>query len=73
MNIFLHIYNKRDRMTSIETTPEIKGRYAQYYHEVVKPNEQRLQEERERIRTYCKEKFLTLLMRYINNTNENKH
>ena len=48
-------------MTSIQTTPEnapeIKSRYAKYYHEVVKPDEQRLKQERERIRTYCKEKY----------------
>ena len=44
-------------MTTIETTPEIKSRYAKYYHEVVKPDEQRLKQERERIRTYCKEKY----------------
>jgi hypothetical protein len=46
-------------MTTIGTTPEtiIQSRYAKYYHEVVKPDEQRLKQERERIRTYCKEKY----------------
>ena len=40
-------------MTTIETTPETvtQSRYAKYYHEVVKPDEQRLKQERERIRT----------------------
>jgi len=60
-NIFLHIYNKRYKMTSIETTPKpvTQSRYSKYYHEVVKPDEQRLKQERERIRTYCKEKYQT--------------
>ena len=46
-------------MTTIETTPETvaQSRCAKYYHEVVKPDEQRLKQERERIRTYCKEKY----------------
>ena len=46
-------------MTTIETTPEAitQSRYSKYYHEVVKPDEQRLKQERERIRTYCKEKY----------------
>jgi hypothetical protein len=45
-------------MTTIETTPETitQSRYAKYYHEVVNPDEQRLKQEKERIRTYCKEK-----------------
>ena len=46
-------------MATIEATPEIKSRYAKYYHEVVKPDEQKLKQERERIRTYCKEKYQT--------------
>ena len=48
-------------MTTIGTTPETitQSRYAKYYHEVVKPNEQKLKEERERIRTYCKAKYQT--------------
>ncbi len=46
-------------MTTIGTTPETitQSRYAKYYHEVVKLDEQRLKQERERIRTYCKEKY----------------
>ena len=48
-------------MTSIETTPKpvTQSRYAKYYHEVIKTDEQRLKQERERIRTYCKEKYQT--------------
>ena len=46
-------------MTTIETTPETRSRYAKYYHEVVKTDENRLKEERERIRTYCREKYQT--------------
>jgi hypothetical protein len=46
-------------MTTIGATPETitQSRYAKYYHEVVKPDEQRLKQERERIRTYGKEKY----------------
>ncbi len=48
-------------MTTIGTTPEsiTQSRYAKYYHEVVNPNEQKLKEESEQIRTYCKAKYQT--------------
>jgi len=48
-------------MTTIETTPEIvyKSRNSKYYHEKVKNNEQKRNEEKERIRVYNKEKYQT--------------
>ena len=46
-------------MTTIETTPEIQyiSRNSKYYHEKVKPNEQKRSEEKERIRAYNKDKY----------------
>ena len=46
-------------MTTIETTPEIQyiSRNSKYYHEKVKPNEQKRNEEKERIRAYNKDKY----------------
>ena len=61
IRIFSYIYITGDTewqplgLPSPETVTQ--SRYAKYYHEVVKPDEQRLKQERERIRTYCKEKY----------------
>jgi hypothetical protein len=46
-------------MTSIGTTPEIQyiSRNSKYYHEKVKANEQKRNEEKERIRAYNKDKY----------------